>query len=424
MRRVLWFLVVAAIAVAVAWWLAALPGHVSATIAGVTVEASAPIAVLAFVVLLLVLYFLLRLLTWPVRAVARWRGWRIGRHRAGGDAAVTGALLALAAGSASDARREAQRARVLLGDTPQTLLLAAEASRLAGKNSDAEAIYRKLAERGDAAFLGLRGLFRQAVAREDWPAAQRLVQEAEAIHPGIGWLREERQVLAERTGDWAGALTLAGPAPAARLAYSIAAADAATDSARGEKLARKVFNDNPGFAPAALAYARRLRANGQESRAIDAVRSAWKRAPQPDLAAFALASISNPLSKMKVAEAFARTAPDHPESSFLLARVALEAGLTGEARKHAAKAKQAGMRDRRIYTLLGEIEAAEHGDSEAGRTAQRELLREAVTAEPDPVWRCDACGTAHAEWAPVCPNCHVAGRFHWGGPARLALAAQ
>src|SRR5271170_552307 len=148
MRRVVWFVVAAIVAVAVSWWLAALPGHVSATVAGVTVDTSAPIAILALVVLVLVLYFALRLLTWPVRALGRWRGWRTGRRRESGDSAVTGALVALAAGSAADARRAAARARALLGDTPQTLLLAAEANRLGGKDSEAEAIYRQLTEHG------------------------------------------------------------------------------------------------------------------------------------------------------------------------------------------------------------------------------------------------------------------------------------
>src|SRR5699024_6142880 len=116
--------------------------------------------------------------------------------------------LALAAGEKADARREASRARRLLGDTPQTLLLSAEAGRLSGRDDEAEAMFHRLAERKDAAFLGYRGLLRQAMARQDWAEAASLARQAEAAHPGAAWLREERAQLAIRTGNWAEALEL------------------------------------------------------------------------------------------------------------------------------------------------------------------------------------------------------------------------
>ena len=202
MRRILLIIIVAAITVAIAWWIAGLPGHVDVTIAGITVDASAPVAVLGLIIVVAIVYFFLRLIASLLAIPMGWRRMRSRSRRKGGDSAVTQTLVAIAAGDRGDARRAAARARRLHGDTPQTMLLAAEASRLAGDEEGAAEIYRKLADHEDAAFLGLRGLFRQAVAREDWAEASQIAQRADRLHPGASWLREERAHLAVRTRNW------------------------------------------------------------------------------------------------------------------------------------------------------------------------------------------------------------------------------
>jgi HemY protein len=422
MRRAFMVVVAAALVVGAAWWIATLPGTVSLSLGEYSVQTNTALALTGVLLLVVVLYAALRLLGWVLgtpRRIARWRLWR---RRDEGDVAVTRALVALAAGERDGAWRQASRARHLLGDTPQTLLLAAEAGRLAGNDAEAAELFRLLATRDDAAFLGLRGLFRQAMAREDWNAAAALARQAEAANPGGAWLLEERTELAVRTGDWQQALALTGP-EAPRAAYATAAADAATDAEEGTRLARQVFKEHPGFVPAALAYARRLRATGREAKALGVIRSAWATVPHPELAAFALAPITDKLARVKEAGRLVQANPEHAESRLLLARLSLEAGLTGEARRLLDLAGAAGMHQKRFWMLLADLEAEERGDTEAGRLAQRDALRQAATAEPDPAWRCAACGIEHATWLPVCPACHTPGRIGWDVVPRLALPA-
>ncbi len=421
MRRVILIIVAAALALAAAWWLGGLTGHVSATIAGLNVEAPAAIALVVLAAFVLLVHVLLRLLAGLLHLPGRLRFWSARRRRTAGDAAVSRSLVALAAGEAGDARRQADRSRRLLGDTPQTLLLAAEARRLAKEEALAGEIYGLMATRADSAFLGLRGLFRQAMAREDWDAAAALARRAETVHPGGAWLRDERAQLAVRTGNWAQALTLAGPdAPVAD--FAIAAAEAEGDPVQATRLARRAWKANPSLAPAALAYARLLRRSGRESRAIDVVQQAWANFPHPDLANFALESITDRLDRVKAAERLAARQPNHPESHLLLARETLAAGLIGAARRHAEAARRAGLTQRRLWLLLADIEAEEHGETEEGRAAQRDALRQAASAEPDPAWHCQTCGTNYPNWQPACPACHTAGHIRWGGPTRLALS--
>ena len=119
------------------------------------------------------------------------------------------------------------------------------------------------------------------------------------------------------------------------------------------------------------------------------------------------------LVRLKAAQRLTDANPEHVESRLLLARTALEAGLTGEARRHAEAARATGLNQRRLWLLLAEIEEAEGGATEAGRMAQRDALRHAATADPDPQWRCSACHTAHASWHPTCPDCMTVGSLRW-----------
>ena len=418
MLRVIVILVTAVIVVAIAWFLGALPGTVTAEIGAYSFEAAAPVVGLGLLVLFVVLFLVVRLIGALIFAPRRLRRWRLERRRVQGDAAVTHALLALGAGEADGARREAARSRRLLGDTPQTLVLAAEAGRIAGQEEEAAAAFRALAARPDAAFLGLRGLLRQAIARQDWTEAAALARQAERAHPGAAWLRGERRELAMRTGAWSEALALAD-ADAPKAALAAAAADAEPDPARALQFAKRAWAEDPTLVPASLAYARRLRETGHAGRALEVLRRTWASTPHPDLAALALEPLTAPLDRVQEAKRLAQENPDHPESQLLLAQTALDAGLTGEARRHAEIARDMGLDQRRVWTLLADVAEAE-GDSEASRTAQRDALRQAAKAGPDPVWRCTACGTTLPAWRAACPACGTPGQVVWGtsAPAR------
>jgi HemY protein len=423
MRRILRTLFWAVVVLAFAWFIASLPGRISIDIGPYMVETSSSLAVTALLLLFIVLYFAVRLLLLVVfipRASSLWRG---GRRRRAGDLAVTRALVALAAGEKADARREAHRARALLGDTPQTLLLAAEAGRLSGRDDEATAAFRALATRKESAFLGLRGLLANAITQQKWSEAAALARQAETAHPGAAWLRQERAQLAVRSGDWAEALVLAGTAatntstgtsPVAALATGAALAEANPD--RAERLARQALKADPSFTPAVLARAGLLRARGREKNAAAVLAEGWKRSPHPDIATMALAPATDKLVRMQAAQQLTAGLPEHPESRLLLARTALDAGVVGEARRHLEAVKNAGLNQRRAWLMHAELEEEERGDTEAGRLAQRDALRKAAAADPDPEWRCSVCHTPQAAWRAACPVCLTPGGLVWGPP--------
>jgi HemY protein len=412
MLKVILFLLAGCAIVAVAWLLAGISGHVVVSIGAYTIETSTPVAILILLALLVVTIALLRLLGGLLAIPGAGADWRRRHRLALGQSAVTRVLVALAAGEQGAARKEARRARNLLGDSPQTLLLVAEAGRLGGREDEAEEAFRALTKQKEARFLGLRGLLRQAVDRRDWPEALVIAKQAEAAHPGTVWLRQQRAELALQTENWAEALELIGPDPR-RPTYYIAAADAEADPARALSFAKQAWKQDPSFTPASLAYATRLRTSGHEKRAQACILDSWKRAPHPDLAAFALAPEEDKLARARAAKRLVVTNPTHPESRILLAQVALDAGLTGEARHQIEAAQAEGLHQRRLCLLLAEIEEQENGNTEAGRLAQREALRRAAVAEPDPHWQCTNCHTDHAAWHPKCDTCAGVGTLQW-----------
>ncbi len=436
MRRILRTLFWAVLVFACAWLIASLPGRLSFDAGPYTIETSNSLAFAALLLLFLVLYFIVRMLILIVlipRAGALWRG---GQRRRAGDLAVTRTLVALAAGEKADARREAHRARSLLGETPQTLLLVAEAGRLAGREDEATAAHQALAARKDAAFLGLRGLLANAIQRRDWSEAASLARQAEATHPGAAWLRQERAQLAIRSGDWAEALTLASstaqvsPARISPIpALAVGAALAETNPDRAERMARQALKADPSFTPAVLARAAQLRASGREKNAQAVLADGWKRAPHPEIAAAALASVTDKLERARAAQKLTAAAPDHPETHLLLARTALDAGVFGEARRHLEAAQKAGVNQRRAWLLRAELEEEDRGETESGRQAQRDALRRAANANPDPEWRCNVCHTAQIAWRPACPVCLTPGSLSWSSahdvvpPASSDIAA-
>ena len=143
---------------------------------------------------------------------------------------------------------------------------------------------------------------------------------------------------------------------------------------------------------------------------------AWVAAPHPDIGAAWIAGTPAPLARVKAVEDLTHRNADHLESRLLMARVALDAGLTGRARAELEALVTTGAADRRVYLMLAELEEAEHGDTADARAAQARWLRGAANAPGAPVWRCGACGAEHNAWKAECTSCGEVGRIAWSAP--------
>ena len=187
------------------------------------------------------------------------------------------------------------------------------------------------------------------------------------------------------------------------------------EPALAASLAKQALSDDPGFAPAALAVARRQAGEGSPRRAKTTLQAAWKATPHPDLAEAYLFDEGDALARVKAAEALTQENRGHPESRLVLGRAALAAGLTGRARAELEGLVNSGAADRRAFLAMVDMDAVELGESAAGRAAEAKWLRAAAAAPPEPRWQCLNCGTVHARWEPLCEACSTPGRIEWTG---------
>jgi HemY protein len=148
-----------------------------------------------------------------------------------------------------------------------------------------------------------------------------------------------------------------------------------------------------------VAYAHALRARNKPRAAASALLASWKAAPHPQIAAAYLEPYPTPIARAQAASTLAAAAPQHPESSLILAETALAANLPAEARRNAEAAIAAGLTDARPLAVLATLDSSPPPTS------------------PVPAWTCTACGTQTPDWTPTCPHCKKLGFLSWQTPA-------
>lgn len=365
MIRTIAFLLVAALAVLGAVWFADRPGTVTLAWQGWQVETSVAMLVLAAALLAVisaVLYRLWRALRRAPHALAA------AHHRARrerGYKALTQGMVAVAAGDADEAQRQAKRADALLGEPPLTMLLSAQAAQLNGDEAAAARYFTAMLERGETAFLGVRGLLAQAERAGDRPRALALAQRAYALRPKTPWVLKTLFELQVKEGAWREALAtldeaakrgaIHAPEATRQRAAVLLQVAAQSDDRAAVDLVRRAHDAAPDFLQAAIRYAEILYRTGHRRAANRIVERAYARTPHPELLRL---YISQPGASMEEKAKLERT------------------------------------------------------------------LRALNPARPDPdlpgpSWVCEACRAASSTWAPLCSNCGALATLAWKQPARV-----
>ena len=436
MRRLAALIALAVLVVAAAT-VADYPGAVDITWQGWEIDTSVGVLVAATAVLALVLWALISLIAGVIRLPRRFRRNRLDRRRRLGELALTRGMIAIAAGDAGAAQRQARRAEMLLGSTPLVLMLAGQAAQLDGDEEAARQHYTALLDEKEAAFIGLRGLIGQALRAGDGEAALSLAERARELRPTAGWAFETLFALQTRAGRWEEArATLAAAAkrqllPAARAEHHRGvilhelslAAERAGDKRRALSLADRAQDLVSDAAAPAARHARLLLAENRRRAARRVVEESWRLVPHPELALLwgELGGGMPALQLVAWYEKLAALNPDSPESAIALAEAALAAQLWGEARRHLGRAIAAepGEPSRRLCLLMARLEDSEH--PQQGRA--REWFDRALGAPPDPAYVCARCGGENAAWQALCAHCHGFDTLAWRAPGAALPAA-
>ncbi|CCQ75373.1 heme biosynthesis protein HemY [Magnetospira sp. QH-2] len=433
MWRSLRFLIILGLAVAATVWLADHPGRVHLEWMGYQMDPPLGLAVLAVFVIGAVMALLYRLWVEMKHAPVALARNRKERKRQKGYDALNRGMVAVAAGDPEEAAQQARRAEELLEEPPLTLLLSAQAAQMNGDDRAAARFFQTMTETQDLEFLGLRGLFNQAINRGDRDEALKLAGRARQLHPGAEWVVNAMFDLQVALGYWDGAtdtlkesarLKLVDKTQAKRrqaviLTQQAERAEAGGDMIGALKALKQACDLETDLCPAAIRHARLLVKDGKTRKAVGLIERIWSKMPHPELVELYVVAKSPPdaLAKMKSLQGLALHNPTHMESAIAVAEAALEAQLWGEARRYldpvAAEDPPA-----RVCRLMAELEESQHGDMPKVRA----WLSLAATSERDPAWVCQTCGNVQSAWTATCGKCGGFDSLRWQAPPRAKAA--
>lgn len=431
MWRWIFFLIGLCVAVLAAVWFVQNPGDVTLEWQGWRLDTSIGVLVLGILFFAVIVAISYRFWRFLRRAPSQIGASVRARKQRKGYTALSSGMVAVAAGDAGEARRNARRAEALLtSSAPLTRLLSAQSAQLDGDEKAAERFFTEMLNDPETKFLGLRGLLTQAVKAGKRERALELANAAHAMQPKSEWVASTLFELQSSSKAWLSADQTTNEMVRRKLiekpdaerrraviAFELSReAEAAGDSAGAQKQLRKASDIAPDLIPAIVALARRYVTDNQHRKAVSLIEKTWMKTLHPDLLQpyWDARNASTGLAQVKASETLAQKNPDHIESHIALARAALAAELWGEARKHleAVGAGDGLEPPARVCRMMADLEERENGDL----TKAREWLVRAGNAEDDPKWVCGSCGNTVSEWTAHCGNCQEFDSYAWGVP--------
>lgn len=434
MIRLLIILILAGVIATGLAWIADMQGGLDILLGSYAIHMSIGAAAALLLLAVGVLFVLFRLIAALLSTPEMVDEWSRARRARQGYKALSRGLVAVAAGDSQEAKRFAKRGEKLLGQAPLGLLLRAQAAQLDGNEETQSESYRAMLEHSETEFLGLRGLFMQAMRKGDEDEAIKYAARANALKPKAAWASHALFDLHAERHEWDAAQAIlkkqvrakliGGDVARRRRAVVLAAAaiDADKEGDDETALARalEAVGLAPALIPAASLAARKLTQAGRTWKAQDIVEAAWALAPHPELAA-AYAAIhpnDDPAARARRMKALVQLNPNHVESRLVAAEQAIAQAQWFDARS-ALEPLTRGFPTARACVLMAEIAQEERGDV----TAAQGWLARAARSPRDAQWRCGHCGFVVQDWTSICSNCDAFDSLSWVAPRSETLEA-
>ena len=343
MIRILIFLLSILLVAAAGTYFAYLDSRIAGEAFGMKFDAPSGIVVgaliLAFLAAIYITHKVKDIMAMPAKLRAREEASR----RARGVAALTRGLEAAAVGDAADAAHHARIAQRHLDDLALTRLLTAQAAQLSGDQAAAKASYTAMLEAPETEFLGLKGLYLQAMAEGDAERAREYAEKAFRLRSNAQWAFDSVIELGLERGAWGEMREAvaqgrrnnllpadkADRATAALLTVDAYAASAGEDEKTALKELDAALKLAPGFAPAAVLAARLHADGGRTAKAAKIIEAAFAQEPHPALIRLYDRLYADEASD-KRAERLRRLAEKNPEAREAAMLKTLAHNLLGE----------------------------------------------------------------------------------------------
>nr|WP_321461594.1 heme biosynthesis HemY N-terminal domain-containing protein [uncultured Cohaesibacter sp.] len=357
------------------------------------------------------------------------------RRRDKGYKALSTGMIAVGVGDLVLARKQAAKARKLLGQEPMTLMLEAQTAQLAGDPTKARQSFEAMLDTDETRALGRRGLYIEAQRRGDLEEALQMAKAAsDESKKAPGWAGTALFDMQTAAEDWQGALvTLSQNFTNKHIAKDefrrhravilTAQAMALEGQDGGDAAIRPLLSEAcklaPGLVAAVTMQARLLNDARDYRKASKLVEAAWRIEPHPELAqAYAYIKAGDTaLDRLKRIRVLFGLMPDHVEAKLAMARAFIDAREWAEARSLLEPMAESQLTPR-ICMLMAELEEGEKNDF----GLVRQWLARAVGAHRDPAWTAD--GQVSDSWQPISPVTGKIDAYEWKVPVREAAHAE
>ena len=430
-RLILFFLLALAVAILFVWVLDQ-NGSVTLDWSGYYIETDIGLAaiaiglfVIAIIGIFLVLLVLLNLPSLTYRFIFQ-------RRKNLGYDALSRGLIALGTGNSRESKKLGLYAEKLLKYEPAVQLLLAQAAQASGDQAEAQKRFEGLLTKKSTKLLGLHGLYIESIREKNLPFAKKYAEKAHKLSPKLPWASKAVLTFQANAGEWEDAVATLTKSFQSKLidklAYNRQKAVLMTalgkeiemgEPDRARTLALESHKIAPSLVPAAVLAGRLCIRRGELRKATKILQTTWKNVPHPEIAdTYAYLRHGDSVrDRYKRIQALAALRPNHSESSFALAKAAIEVQEFDEARAQLNRLIRS-VPTQRAYLLMARVEETENGD----QGSVREWLSRAVHAPRDFMWIAD--GVEYQEWYPVSPVSGKIDAFEWRKPVNKLPAPE
>lgn len=417
MLKALWFMTKIIIVVGLCVWIAERPGTVSINWMEYTLHFQLGFFMLIGLALILIALFLHGFIRAILELPRSLKRRTVQKRTEKGYKALTLGLTAVAAGDTRIAKIQARKASHLLPhDHGLPLLLEAQTARLEGKEEEAQEYFHELMQNKDTAFLGVRGLLQASLDQGNHEQALLLARKAHDLNPKQSWILKIRYDLEIKSAQWPEARKTLKRAErikafpinkikSDRVAICLAYAEQYKhhgDESKAFEEIKKAYKLAPDFVPASCAMVEAYLAQGKRSRAVQILERAWKAGAHPDLLTLWEQTMptrksKDVLARLKWYERLLAISPQSVQGLLAVADAAIQDGLWGEARSYLDKAENIRATSK-LYELRTALEEKSGSNDEI---AIQKYFKMAQTTDPEPVWVCCETGRLYDRWSPI-----------------------
>lgn len=357
----------------------------------------------------------------------KWRLFRRKKRHLKAERALYEGFNALAAEDYQEAKDQIQKLERLGTSNPFHLILKTQIAFVSGHRDEAERCLKQLTAHPDLGFLGLRGLISLEEQRPHQPHLHQLLMEALKANPQSPWVLQKlfdwniRHAMFDQAEIILEQLQITHTQPPEDINRRKALLSWAEADVAYREQDFEVFYDSVHRALALLpelteATFRLAQYYGEDQRlgkALKVLTQGYTAKPHPEYGVL-LQQIHGTVTALdlyKEAEKITSAHPHHHYTHQILAKLAIDAKLWGQARTHLENLNKFTI-TKIYYHLMAHLESCQHPEQPH---LAKNWMDQAAFAPQDAAWVCTDCGHVHDRWSLTCSSCHAIDTIQWDG---------